>query len=70
MKSVADQSAHPLILSICMQAWGPPSSGEIAVRVKPDKPKNEPYLGSTSVYLMILHFMGCIHPPSLSLLCK
>lgn len=28
MKSVADQNAHPLILSICMQAWGPPSSGE------------------------------------------
>lgn len=28
MKSVADQSVHPLILSICRQAWGPPSSGE------------------------------------------
>lgn len=28
MKSVADQNAHPLILSICRQAWGPPSSGE------------------------------------------
>lgn len=70
MKNMADQSAQPLILSICTQAWGPPSSEEIAVRVKPDKPKNEPYLGSTNVYLIILHFMGCIHPPPLSLLSK